>query len=280
MSAPGFAPPSGQPSGPPSGAPQGPPLDGGPIPFTRLVRMEFRKAIDTVASFWLVATILILVIMVEGALLLIVLVEESRSSFADYVAIAQFISGWSLPVLAVMLVTTEWSQRTAMVTFAIEPRRLHVIAAKYVVAVLITLAATAAALVVGLLCTGLCELIQPDQTEWSTNAGTIAGFVVINVLAMSLGFGLGCLLLNTPAAIVAFFVYRILPLVAFAILAGIFDWFADIQPWISFEYAQGPLYEWDVDTAEEWGNLLVSGFIWLGLPMGIGLYRILKAEVK
>ena len=31
--------------------------------------------------------------------------------------------GFLLPVLGIMLVTSEWSQRTAMVTFALEPSR-------------------------------------------------------------------------------------------------------------------------------------------------------------
>jgi len=251
-----------------------------PIPFLRLVKVEFHKAVDTVASFWLMAAILILVILFEGGLLLIVLIESSTSTLADYAFIAQLISGWTIPVLAIMLVTTEWSQRTAMVTFAVEPRRLHVIGAKYVVCLVVSLASSIVALILGFVCAGIAELFLPDETMWGDQAGSILGLAVVNLLAMSLGFALGCLLLNTPAAIVSFFIYRVLPLAAFAILAGTLDWFADLQPWISFEYAQGPLYEWDLDRAEEWAHFLVSGALWLGLPLGIGMWRILRAEVK
>ena len=42
--------------------------------------------------------------------------------------------GILLPVLGILLVTSEWSQRTAMVTFTLEPSRSRVIAAKFVVA--------------------------------------------------------------------------------------------------------------------------------------------------
>jgi hypothetical protein len=33
-------------------------------------------------------------------------------------------------------------------------------------------------------------------------------------------------------------------------------------------------------TGEEWGHLLVSGALWLGVPLFFGLRRILRAEVK
>ena len=37
-----------------------------------------------------------------------------------------------LPVLGIMSVTSEWSQRTAMVTFTLEPSRSRFLAAKFV----------------------------------------------------------------------------------------------------------------------------------------------------
>jgi hypothetical protein len=33
-------------------------------------------------------------------------------------------------------------------------------------------------------------------------------------------------------------------------------------------------------TAERWGQLVVSGFIWLVVPFVIGIWRIRRAEVK
>ena len=60
--------------------------------------------------------------------------------------------------------TTEWTQRTAMVSFTIEPRRLRVILAKLVVAVLLALAAVVLMFVVATLCTALGDLLAPDRT--------------------------------------------------------------------------------------------------------------------
>ena len=43
--------------------------------------------------------------------------------------------------------------------------------------------------------------------------------------------------------------------------------------------AQNPIIEADV-TGKEWAQLAVSGFIWLVLPLVIGVWRVLRAEVK
>ena len=33
-------------------------------------------------------------------------------------------------------------------------------------------------------------------------------------------------------------------------------------------------------TGKDWAQLLVPGFIWLVIPVALGLWRILRAEVK
>lgn len=249
------------------------------IPLSRLVKVELRKAVDTLASFWLVAAIAILIVLVEGGLLLIVLIESSVSTAGDYAVFASYITAVVLPVLAIMLVTSEWTQRTAMVTFAIEPRRSRVLLAKYLTGIVLTVIAVVLSVLVGLLCAAICQVVQPDQTTFDLGARFLGGFLVTQVLAMSLGFALACLLLNTPAAIVVFVVYRVIPVSVFGILSANFDTFADIRPWIDFEYAQGPLYDLSV-SGSEWGHLLTAGALWLGLPLVLGVARILRAEVK
>ena len=81
------------------------------------------------------------------------------------------------------------------------------------------------AFVIGLVCTAICELVQPDQTSWDVGAGDLAGFFVTQSLAMLGGFALATLLLNTPASIVLFVVYRFVLPGVFAGLAALSDWF-------------------------------------------------------
>ena len=66
----------------------------------------------------------------------------------------------------------------------------------------------------------------------------------------------------------------------FAVAAGLIGWFSDLNPWIDFQSAQGPLFEAGALSGQDWAHLLVSGFIWLVIPLALGLWRVLRAEVK
>jgi ABC-2 type transport system permease protein len=250
-----------------------------PIPFRRLVGVELRKSYDTRASFWLLAAIGIIVVLVEAIALIVTVSQDEAIQFGDFVGAAAFLTSILLPVLGIMLVTSEWSQRTAMVTFALEPRRPHVMLAKMVVGLVLTLATAAAATAVGALCTVLYGLMQ-GGADWTFGWDFFFGFLITQVLAMLGGFAIACLLLNTPASIVVFFAYKwVLPTI-FAIGAFYLDWFDDFSRWIDFQRAQGPLSDLSLNTGAEWGHLIVSGLLWLGVPLFFGLRRVLRAEVK
>jgi ABC-type transport system involved in multi-copper enzyme maturation permease subunit len=248
-----------------------------PTPFSRLVRVELRKCYDTRAGFWLIAVIGLLVVATEIIVLAVTVTQDEAMSFGDFVGAAAFVTSILLPVLGIMLVTSEWSQRTAMVTFALEPRRSLVFAAKAVVGVLLTLATIAMAIVVGLVCNLLYGVLQ-DGADWTFGWAGFFGFLITQTFAMLGGFALATLLLNTAAAIVVFFVYKwVLPgLIA---LGSLMAWFDKLAPWIDFQSAQGPLYDMSL-SGKEWGHLIVSGIIWLVVPLVIGTWRVLRAEVK
>lgn len=260
-----------------------PPLDVSgtrPIPFWRLVRVELRKSYDTRAGFWLLFTIGLLVALVEIALLLAVLIQEEPVAVSDFSIVAAFITSILLPVLGILLVTQEWSQRTGMVTFAIEPRRIRVVLSKLVVGILLTLLTTVFVFVLGVVLTLVCEVVQPDLTSWDYDWKFVVAFTIGQSLTMVVGFALAALLLNTPGAIVLFFVYWWGLSLILAAVAGIFPQFIDVIPWINFQVALGPLYEWELDRAEEFAQILTSGTLWIGIPLGFGLWRILTAELK
>jgi ABC-type transport system involved in multi-copper enzyme maturation permease subunit len=250
------------------------------MPFWRLVRVELRKSRDTRAGFWLLVAIGGVVLLILTIATIITVVQEEPVLLGDFVAIAAYVTTILLPLLAIMLVTSEWSQRSAMVTFTLEPRRARVVLAKMVVGVLLTLLTLAVALVAGLVCTLICDLANPELTSWDLGLDGLAGFVVTQTLAMLGGFALAALLLNTPAAIVLFFVYRYALPGVFAFGVAISDWFESVAPWIDFQAAQDDIYEWNLSGGEEWAHLIASGLLWLGLPLGLGMWRILRAEVK
>jgi ABC-2 type transport system permease protein len=178
------------------------------VPFTRLVAVELRKARDTRAGFWLLVGIGLIVILMLGTATVITLVQSEPVLFGDFISIAAYMTSFLLPILAIMLVTSEWSQRTALVTFTLEPRRSRVVLAKLVVAQLLTLLTLVVSLGVGMVCTAICELAQPDVISWAIGLDDMAGWLVTQTLTMLGGFAVATLLLNTSASIVVFVVYE------------------------------------------------------------------------
>ena len=248
------------------------------IPFIRLVRVELRKAFDTRAGRWLVAVTAGLALVGDLLIAIILAVKDEPLEYGDLVAGAAFACSIMLPVLGIMLVTSEWSQRTAMTTFALEPRRMRIVWAKMLAGVLLTALVIAFALVVGVLCNLLYGLIQ-GSLDWTFGWTGFFAFVATQTMAMLGGFALACLLLNTPAAIVVFFVYKWVLPGLLAVGAALMAWFNDLVGWIDFQSAQNELYDAPL-TGEQWGQLVVSGFLWLVVPLVIGLWRIRRAEVK
>src|ERR1700712_2926722 len=81
------------------------------VPFTRLVKVELRKTYDTRAGVWLLGLTAFLALAVMLVALIVVLAQDEKIKLYDFVQIATFIAGFLLPVLGIMLVTSEGSQR-------------------------------------------------------------------------------------------------------------------------------------------------------------------------
>ena len=115
--------------------------------------------------------------------------------------------------------------------------------------------------------------------DWTFGWSDFFAFIITQVLAMLGGFALAALFLNTPAAIVVFFVYKWVLPGLFELGAHLMGWFSDIRGWLDFQTAQQTI--WDMSgTAEEWAQLVLSGVVWLGVPLAVGIWRVLRAEVK
>ncbi len=248
------------------------------VPFARLVKVELRKTYDTRAGIWLLGITAFLAAAVMVIALIVVLVQDQSIKLDDFVGIANFISGFFLPVLGIMLVTSEWSQRTAMVTFTLEAHRGRVVGAKLVAGLLLALIVALIATVSAFIVNGIYAVAHGGG-NWHFGFLAFLGFLLTQVIGMLTGFAFATLLLNTPAAIVVYFGYSFLVPTIFAIAAQFLDWFKHVQPWVDFTQAQQPLIDASMH-GKDWVHLLVSGFIWLAIPVAFGLWRILRAEVK
>lgn len=242
------------------------------IPFTRLVSIELRKTVDTRAGRWLVGAILVLT--AAAMVLLYFVVDADERVFDNFIAFAATPQGFLLPVLGILLVTSEWSQRTAMVTFALAPSRGQVIGAKIVAALLLALGAFVGAIVVAALATAVGGA---DGGFSDLELTTFALFLGLQLLTILQGLAYGLILLNTPAAIVAFFVLPIASGIVFDAVPGL----EDAAPWLDLSTAQMPLFTGDsaVD-GEQLAQLGVTSLIWIIAPLVAGWFRVMRAEVK
>lgn len=260
-----------------------PPVDADPgeasgIPLRRLVEVELRKLVDTRAGRWLGFIQAGLILIACAITTIVVAVRDEQITLMDFFGIAGVVMAILLPVMGILAITTEWTQRTHMATFTLEPRRGRVIAAKCGAAVVAALVSVVVALGVAVLTSGVASLAGVD-VDWHFDLDLFAGFAVSQTFGTLTGFALGALFLATPAAIVAFFAYfSVLPML-FAVGADQFSWFERIQPWIDFGDAQLPLTDLGL-THADWPNVLVSGLIWLGLPLAVGIRRIRTSEIK
>jgi ABC-type transport system involved in multi-copper enzyme maturation permease subunit len=241
------------------------------ISLARLTRVELRKLVDTRASRWLLAAIAAVTALI--IVIFFLTADRSDRTFLNFVGATATPQGFLLPVLGILLVTSEWSQRTALTTFTLVPVRGRVLMAKVVAALLAGLAAILLALAVAALAT----LAGGADDAWrNIGIDDLAKFGLLQFTGVLQGLAFGLLFLNSAAAIVTFFV---LP-TAFTIVANLWGALRDAAPWIDLGTAQQPLFQGVNLTGEQWWQVVTATLIWMVLPFLVGLVRVLRAEVK
>lgn len=182
-----------------------------------------------------------------------------------------------LPIIAILSVTGEWSQRSGLTTFTLVPHRGRVITAKAISCVAVAVVTIPLAFGIGALGNVVGTAIAGVDPVWDVTATNLLLVVLANVLGMLVGFMLGVVIRTSAGAIVAYFVYSFLLPTLALLLATSQEWFRDLQPWVDFHHAQGPLLEGAL-TAQQWSHLGVTGLIWLVIPLTVGLWFVLQRK--
>jgi hypothetical protein len=234
--------------------------------------VELRKSYDTRAGFWLMLTIGV-TSLAAVALRMFVDAGESRT-FGDYLAITQWPIGLLLPILGILLVTSEWSQRTAMTTFALVPHRSRVLTAKVAAAGVLAVVGVAASAVASAAGTALTPVLTSGVAHWEVTAAQVGQVTAAEILYVLMGIAFGMALLRSPAAIVLYF---LLPsLLTFVVtMAPSLDW---LREWFDLAATTVPMYEGTLQ-GEGWTHLASSMAVWLVLPFVIGWVRIQRSEI-
>jgi ABC-2 type transport system permease protein len=249
------------------------------VPLTRVTQVELRKMFDTRSGFWLLASIAITALLATGAVILFA--PNDELTYSTFVSAIGFPMAVLLPLVAILAVTSEWSQRSGLTTFTLIPHRYRIITAKAISSVIVGVVSVLLAFAVGALGNLLNAAATSATLVWDVTLTEGFYFVLGNVLGLLIGFMLGILIRASAGAIATYFVYSFLLPTIFLVLANNQNWFKDLQPWVDVTFAQGALFAFEgALTGEQWANIAVTGLFWMVIPLAIGLGFVTRAEVK
>jgi ABC-2 type transport system permease protein len=236
----------------------------------RLVAVELRKMVDTRAGFWLqLATVAITALVV---IVRLVAGDATDHTFAAVIDVGVKPAAVLLPIAGILLVTSEWSQRTGMITFALVPVRSRVIGAKLIASLALAVGMLVMAVVVA--AAGVLVASPGVDGTWSDAGILIVQSGVYLTTGMIVGVAFGMVLLASAPAIVALFVLPI----AWTAVASL-SLFAGAAPWLDTRLALGPLPQ-EVLSATQWAHAGSALALWMLLPLLIGTWRITRREVS
>lgn len=238
--------------------------------YSTLVRVELRKMIDTRSGKGILAAAIGLSVILLGWKLLHTSTIEV--SFSSYNSASGPSVAVILPLVGLLAMTSEWSQRTALTTFTMSPKRLRVFSAKLVAALALAGVVVAATLVLTFLATLLGGAISGDGASFANVAGELRISIFATLLQVVRGAATGALL---PLTGVAVGVYFIAPMAWAAIapnlLQGMSEWF-DIFATYDRIASTHP--------AQHLPQTITSILVWVAIPAAFGLHRSIHREVK
>jgi len=235
----------------------------------RLVTVELRKMVNTRAGFWLQIAMIALTAVVVIARR--VFGDGADHTFAGVLDVGLQPAAVLLPVTGILLVTSEWSQRTGMITFALVPVRSRVLGAKLIAS--IVLALTTLVMSVAVVAAGVLVASPGVDGTWSDVATLIGQSAVYLTSGIVVGVAFGAVLLASAPAIVAL---SALPITWTAVAS--LSFFADAAPWLDTRLALAPLHQ-EVLNATQWAQAGTALALWMLLPLLIGIWRLTRREV-
>jgi ABC-2 type transport system permease protein len=237
------------------------------VPFARTLQAEVRKMVDTRAGRWMVIVMAALTVVILAAFVLWGPADDA--SFGNLLQISTLPLAMLLPVIGIMAATAEWTQRTGLVTFTLEPRRGRVVLAKALGALALGLVVMAVAFAAA----ALANLASSGT--WDLEAAAGAGLVLALLIYVLQGVAFGLLFLNTPVAIVTVLV---LP-TAWSIATQVFSSLTDVGKWLDLDSVTRPLFDGEM-AGQDWAQLGTGVGVWVLLPLAVGTWRVLTRVVK
>lgn len=240
--------------------------------FMRVVRIELRKLYDTRVRLALVAVIVPIMIASAGLMQIPSVKNASFVATSDFSAtfMAAATTFALLPFITILLVTSEFSARSAMTTFCLVSGRLRVLGAKFAAMLILSLGTVAAAVIVT--CGALAISGKGLQPDW----WQVLGLGVRTLLEVTAAFALATVLLETVSTYVMYFV---IPL-AFTMVASLGTTVAKASMWISPLAMSATWEHVRSATVYQWAQAGTATLFWVVVMGLIGMARFNRAEVK
>jgi hypothetical protein len=238
--------------------------------FLKLVTIELRKSVDTRSGRVLIAGILLLAL--AALTWQFTHMPKGDAGFEGFLGAASTGVMLLLPVIGVMAMTSEWTQRTALTTFTLSPRRVRVQLAKFVSAVVLSVVVMTAVVALALVSTALAGGITDHAASYAGFGGLLAGAYLTVALNVVMGAAFGAVIPQTAVAILVYFIAPTAWSLAGPAL------FKDNANWLDVFGALGRIAERDLHGMVP--ETLVAVGVWIVLPTVLGLWASSRREVK
>jgi hypothetical protein len=238
-----------------------------PQRFSRLIRVELRKMLDTRSG---IAVPAVTLLAVAGVLTYLV-IRGNEPSFGHLgQPMTLFLTVF--PVIPLLGVTSEWTTRTALPTYTLTPRRGRVLGAKVLASM--TIVSTMFVLSVGLIAaaTVVAGAVSGNGADFAGTGGQIRSMAVMLAVQTAMALGFGSLVQNTPVALVAYF---LAPTVVSVLANEVLP--TSIGQWIDVFGAADRL---GAANFADLGPTVVALLLWVAAPLTVGVLRTLRREVK
>lgn len=244
------------------------------VTFTRLIAVQARKLIDTRAARWLLVATMAFASAAVGVLIATwPHGSDGPIELASLLGIGTFAMALLLPVVAIVAATGEWTHHIATLTYTVEPRRLRVLFASAIALVAVTVTLFAALAAICVLAVAVCQ-VAGLAVIWNLTVAQFLGGGAFVVFYALVGLALGTMIMNTPAAIVTFFLIPSLLQIGSSVSAQ----FAEVATWININHTLAPLIG-GTPSALHWGHVLATTAFWILIPLTLGGVRLSRREV-
>jgi hypothetical protein len=248
-----------------------PVIDFGPRQsFLRLVRIELRKTVDTRSGRLLLGGIIALSVLILGWQL--THLPAGPLAFAKVLDVAIVPIDLILPVVGILAMTSEWTQRTALTTFTLSPRRIPVLVAKLFAALSVAAVMVAAVVLLAFAATAIGGAIGGDGATYHDALSNIGGDAIADGLNLLMAAGFGLVTMQTAAGVLGYYVAP----TAWAL--GATQLLHGNAKWLDIFTTFDNLSRFDVS-----GHLpqtITSIGFWIVLPVTVGLILANRREVK